>query len=372
MNMHFSHLRLHVSLLLCMLISSSVLADAPSRTQTQLSKLEDTMDTIQAQLTKDEHSRDALYKKLAITEKKMGEDLHALHTIKNDTQAKKRAIQDLQKTIDGLNQQLKKEQGALREHVRARHRLGGMHPWQWLLNQETSHDMSRLLVFYEYLFRADQELIEQVQKTSEHLTKNQADLSREQHHLETLHKKLMQRQTRLYQMQKEQRALIHALDETIQSKHEQLSAVKHDKMHLQALLNKLNTRPQKGHFQKSLSVEGQALQSPVNQNPNATKPLNQGLVFLAHEGTPVTAVLPGKVVFSDWLKGYGLLLIVEHGDGMMSLYAHNASLFAQLGDEVKQGDQIATVGHTGGLRENGLYFEIRRRGRAVPPREWMS
>jgi murein hydrolase activator len=368
--MKMSSIIVPIMLTLCLL--SSAHAVSSKHTQTQLSELEQNMDDIQHQLTLDESSRNTLYKKLASTEKKMGEDLHALHTIKNETLEKKQAIQNLLKTIDGLSLQLKTQQLALANHVRARHRLGAIHPWQWLLHQETPRTMARLFVFYDYLFRADQELIEQVRKTSTHLSNNQTALLHKQHALQTLQKKLLQRQTRLTQMQKEQRTLIHALDQTIQSKHEQLSTFKHDKIQLQALLNKLNTRPAKHATSPEFNIEGHMLQSPLEQSSNTTKPLNQGLVFLAHEGTPVIAVLPGKVVFSDWLKGYGLLLIVDHGNGMMSLYAHNASLFTSLGTLVKQGDQIATVGHTGGLRENGLYFEIRRRGRAVPPREWMS
>ena len=361
-----------IHIMLAMFLLPNAHAVSSTRTQTQLSELEQTMDEIQHQLIHDESSRDALYKKLASTEKKMGEDLHALHTIKNEILEKKQAVQNLLKTIEGLSQQLKTQQLALANHIRARHKLGAIHPWQWLLHQETPRTMARLFVFYDYLFRADQELIEQVRKTSAHLSNNQDALSRKQHALQTLQKKLLQRQTRLTQMQKEQRALIHALDQTIQGKHEQLSTFKHDKMRLQALLQKLNTHPKKHPSFPEFNIEGKILQSPLKKLSNTTKPLNQGLVFLAHEGTPVVAVLPGKVVFSDWLKGYGLLLIVEHGNGMMSLYAHNASLFTPTGTLVKQGDQIATVGHTGGLRENGLYFEIRRRGRAVPPREWMS
>ena len=100
--------------------------------------------------------------------------------------------------------------------------------------------------------------------------------------------------------------------------------------------------------------------------------MNQGVVFFAQEGAPVTAVFPGKIVFSDWLKGYGLILILDHGQGFMTLYAHNQSLFKQKGDSVIQGEQIATVGHSGGLKQNGLYFEIRQRGKAIPPLRWLS
>ncbi len=114
------------------------------------------------------------------------------------------------------------------------------------------------------------------------------------------------------------------------------------------------------------------LPKPVQTKPNGFQRMNQGLTFFAAEGAPVTAVYPGKVVFSDWLNGYGLLLIIDHGQGFMTLYAHNQSLFKSKGTNVIQGEQIATVGHSGGLKQNGLYFEVRHGGKAVPPLEWLS
>ncbi len=114
------------------------------------------------------------------------------------------------------------------------------------------------------------------------------------------------------------------------------------------------------------------LPMPVKVGHQALQKVNQGVTFFAGEGTPVTAVYPGKIVFSDWLNGYGLLLILDHGQGFMTLYAHNQSLFKRKGATVLQGEQIATVGHSGGLKQNGLYFEVRHRGKAIPPLDWLS
>jgi septal ring factor EnvC (AmiA/AmiB activator) len=114
------------------------------------------------------------------------------------------------------------------------------------------------------------------------------------------------------------------------------------------------------------------LPRPVQNNSNSFEKMNQGLMFFANEGEPVSSVYPGKVVFSDWLRGYGLLLIIDHGNGFMTLYAHNQSLYKHKGDTVHQGESIASVGHSGGILKNGLYFEVRQRGKAVPPLEWLS
>ena len=97
-----------------------------------------------------------------------------------------------------------------------------------------------------------------------------------------------------------------------------------------------------------------------------------GIVITAQEGTPVTAVHHGRVIFSDYMRSHGLLLIIDHGDGYMSLYANNQTLSKDLGDWVGSGDVIARLGSTGGQSYPGLYFEIRHQGQPVNPRHWFS
>ena len=96
----------------------------------------------------------------------------------------------------------------------------------------------------------------------------------------------------------------------------------------------------------------------------------QGLNIPASEGTPVRAIHHGRVVFSDWLRGYGLLVIIDHGDGYLSLYGHNQSLLRETGAWVSSGDGIATVGNSGGREQPGLYFEIRHHGQPQDPARW--
>ena len=98
----------------------------------------------------------------------------------------------------------------------------------------------------------------------------------------------------------------------------------------------------------------------------------QGLVIPATEGSEVTAIHHGRVVFADWFRGSGLLLIVDHGDGFMSLYAHNEALLRDVGEWVSAGSAIATVGSTGGMAESALYFEIRENGKPTNPSSWLN
>ena len=96
----------------------------------------------------------------------------------------------------------------------------------------------------------------------------------------------------------------------------------------------------------------------------------QGVQIAGEEGSPVRTIHNGRVVYADWLRGAGLLIIVDHGNDYMSLYAHNQSLLRQEGDWVRGGEAIATLGNSGGQRRSGLYFEIRHKGRPTDPARW--
>ncbi|MBC7781683.1 MAG: peptidoglycan DD-metalloendopeptidase family protein, partial [Proteobacteria bacterium] len=98
----------------------------------------------------------------------------------------------------------------------------------------------------------------------------------------------------------------------------------------------------------------------------------RGITILARSGQEVRAVAPGRVVFADWLRGFGNLLIVDHGDGYMSLYGSNEALLRRVGDGVRSGDPVATVGATGGSAQSGLYFELRHQGRPFDPLGWAT
>jgi murein hydrolase activator len=99
---------------------------------------------------------------------------------------------------------------------------------------------------------------------------------------------------------------------------------------------------------------------------------SEGVVIAAAAGAEVTAVADGKVVFADWMNGYGLILIVDHGGGVMSLYAHNDALLRDPGDSVRRGEPVARVGTSGGQGRPALYFELRRDGKPVDPRSWLQ
>jgi septal ring factor EnvC (AmiA/AmiB activator) len=120
-----------------------------------------------------------------------------------------------------------------------------------------------------------------------------------------------------------------------------------------------------------LPVKGVVSNRFGSRRPDSTV-LWKGLFMRAAADQPVKAVAAGRVVFADWLRGFGNLLIIDHGKGYMSLYGNNDTLYKQVGDEVQGGDTVAAVGNSGGNEDSGLYFELRHQGKPLDPMQWVA
>ncbi|MFM2397394.1 MAG: hypothetical protein RLZZ144_644, partial [Pseudomonadota bacterium] len=118
-------------------------------------------------------------------------------------------------------------------------------------------------------------------------------------------------------------------------------------------------------------VKGQLTNRYGANRPESDLPW-KGLFFSAANNSPVKAVAAGRVVYADWLRGFGNLLIVDHGNGYMSLYGNNETLFKEVGDIIRGGDTVASVGNSGGNEDSGLYFELRHEGQPFDPIKWVA
>jgi septal ring factor EnvC (AmiA/AmiB activator) len=120
-----------------------------------------------------------------------------------------------------------------------------------------------------------------------------------------------------------------------------------------------------------LPVMGEVINKFGSARPDSTV-LWRGLLLRAASGQPVKAVAAGRVVFADWLRGFGNLLIIDHNQGYMSLYGNNETLYKQVGDILRGGDTVAAVGNSGGNENSGVYFELRHRGEPLDPIKWIA
>lgn len=341
------------------------------QTKNKLKEIDTQIVRLKQTLANANDKRGVLNTELATTEKQIGQSILQLRAVQRDMSDKQRTIGNLQQKIDSLNQQLTHQQQSLAQHIRACHKIGQYEPIKLLLNQEEPYSLTRLLTYYQYIIHSRQHIIDTIANTRREISLNQESLQEALSKQQALRQELNQHQQDLEHNKQYHTTLIHSIDKDIQNKQQSLGEFERNKTNLSRLLETLATQSVVQPHLPTARMPHK-LPKPVNVDKKAITSMNQGVTFFAGEGTAVSAVYPGKVVFSDWLNGYGLLLIIDHGHGFMTLYAHNQALFKTKGDSVSQGEQIAAVGHSGGLKQNGLYFEVRQHGKAVPPLDWLS
>lgn len=342
-----------------------------SQTKTQIQALNLTINNLQSTLHAAKDKRTHLNKELTHTDNHIKKGMIELKDVRKSIERSEKVIQTLEIQINTLNKNLQTQQQQLANHVRASYQMGQYQPLKWLINQENSTNFSHLLTYYQYLIESRKNLIHQIDITRAELDMHNQHMLTELAKKKQLHRQLNEHQLQLEHNKQQQQTLMQTLTESIQAKNLRLEEAKRDREKLAQLLKNL-TAQSYNQPSNPFSQMRKKLPFPVQVERQALQKMKQGVTFFADEGQYVQAIYPGKVVFSDWLKGYGLLLIIDHGQGFMTLYAHNQSLFKHKGEKVLQKEHIANVGHTGGILQNGLYFEVRHHGKAIPPLEWLA
>lgn len=350
------------------------------QTQHQISQLNRQMGQLEHTISYEMTHQQKLHQTLHETEKQLAKHQQKQHDLDQQIQHKKHEVTQLQSQHIALEEQLKHQKESLAHLLQLHYQTARPQPWQWFFNQQTSRITDRNLTYHHYLVQANIQALKTIESLEQTVLENQRKQHIQLKALASLETQLHEDQHQLDAIKTQRQNLLNALNSTINQHRTQLAHYKSDQARLQALLHELikasmaeaRSIKRDSHHSASPVILPKSLAMPVNHAHVYARAMKQGAFFAAPEGTTVTAVLPGKIVFSDWLNGYGLLIIVDHGNGMMSLYAHNESLYKPRGTWVKTGDPIATIGHTGGISENGLYFELRRRGKVVPPRQWLA
>ncbi len=338
----------------------------------QIERIAEQIQVTRKELNQNKTLRETHYHQLAETEKKISENIRQQLDIRQQSQQTQQTIQRNTSEQQHLRKQLTQMQRSLTQLVRIRYQLSPANPWQWLLKQDSAKKVTRHLAYHHFLLKANLARLQSIQKIQTELARTTSVLQKAQADRNYLQKQLITRENNLQVLKARQALLLSETNKQIENKQQLLAEYRQDQARLNRLFNHLSTTMgQTIHHLKSPQLNP-AFVNPLTNPATHSEPLKQGLIFYAPEGEPVKAVLSGKVIFSDWLNGYGLLLIIDHGHGLMSLYAHNQSLFKSLGADVQGGESIASVGHTGGLAKNGLYFELRRHGKSIPPGEWIA
>ncbi|MDP2607923.1 MULTISPECIES: murein hydrolase activator EnvC [unclassified Oceanobacter] len=270
----------------------------------------------------------------------------------------------------------------LKEQLQAAYRLGGDSPIKMLLNQDDSQQAQRMLSYFGYFNRARMEEINHTLSELTRLEHIADEIITQEQQLQRTQQSLDQKNRQLTQQKKKQNRLLAQLSQQMTSEKSTLARKQADRKRLESLFDEVQTlveksprkqdvRPFKA-LKRSLPrpLAGRIIAAYGNPNTGGVGRW-EGWLIAAPEGTNIQAVHHGRVVYSDWLRGFGLLMILDHGDGYMTLYAHNQTLMYDVGAWVNQGDVIGAVGRSGGLQEPRLYFEIRHRGKPLDPAAWL-
>lgn len=355
-------------------------ADVPA-TQSQLATLKKNISHLQSQLKSDLKKQTKAASAFADVEKEIGELGKQIHQIDQKLLTLKVDLTGFEVEKAQLEKQLAAKKERLIELVRQQYRLGQQPRLLLLLNQRDPEQLSRMLKYYDRFSAAQaaelrefQQLLANLKNThlsidttkqamldqKVQLDKQLSDLQKVRQSREsallTLNKQIKKDKSRLSQLKANRARLEKVLKEV--EKSVSIANLTQNNQKFRALKGKLKapakgkTRRRFGHVQDNIRYDG--------------------LLISGKTGERIDAVHHGRVVFSDWLRGYGLLTIVDHGDGYMTLYGHNDALLKETGDWVAQGEQIATLGNSGGYAEPGLYFAIRYKGKAINPASWLS
>lgn len=335
---------------------------------------------IKASLSAQTNKRDQYLASLKDAETAAGQAALKLKNTTLSLQEQQAVLTKLNNSARTYQDQLLLQQNQLMKQIRSAYLLGREPYLKLILNQSDMDHLNRLLVYYRYLNQDRVDIIRDLQQTLTHLQTTEQEISRQTMVLKQLQLSQLESQKKLEQLKMNRQLSVSALNQTIQTNNEKLTTLLDNKHLLEQTLDRLEAKDQKrpevptGNFAaekgKLLWPSSGKVLPYFGANIDGSELKWDGILIQAAEDQPVYSVANGQVVFAKWMPSYGLLLIINHGHGYMTLYGRNHYLYKKAGDNVKTGDLIATVGKSGGYGDSALYFAIRHNAIPLNPLAW--
>lgn len=389
-------------------------ASAHADDRDQLKSIQADIAAKQRAIQQQQQQRASLLAQLKAQEEAISAAARKLRETQDTLNQLNKQIDDMNASIAKLERQRASQERNLAAQLDAAFRQGPHTGMQMILSGEEGQRNQRLQAYFGYFNQARQETIAQLKQTREEVAVQKSMLEEKQSQQQTLVYEQKAQQAKLEQARNERKKTLSSLESSIQKGQQQLSELRANESRLrgriaqaeaaakaradreardaQAVRDRQQEASRKGttykptESERSLMSRTGGLGAPRGQ---AFWPVRgtilhrygeqlqgelrwKGMVIAASEGTEVKAIADGRVILADWLQGYGLVVVVEHGKGDMSLYGYNQSALVSVGTQVRAGQAIALVGSSGGQGRPSLYFEIRRQGQAVNPQPWLG
>lgn len=410
---------------------SPAFADERVQTQQQLEATRQDIAELKKMLGKLQEEKSGVQKDLKSTETEIGDLEKQVEALQQELKKTEGELERLDTEKKKLQSARVEQQRLIAIQARSAYQSGREEYLKLLLNQQNPEKFARTLTYYDYLSKARLEQLRTFNETLRQLANVEQDISRQQAQLLAQRGNLDSRRQELEAVRNERRQVLAKLNTDMQARDQKLQSRQQDQAELTKVLKTIEetlarqAREAEEARKKALLAQQQAeeqrrqqqaLAANEEEAPKKTRttlgplvssegasyggafsaargklpwPVNgrllarfgdarggddrakwDGVMIGANPGTQVRAVHGGRVVFADWLRGAGLLVILDHGNGYLSLYGHNQSLLKRAGDIVKAGEAISTVGDSGGQDSSGLYFAIRQQGRPTDPSQW--
>jgi len=395
-------------------------ANQADRKQSELEALKQRLHTLQREFRTMQTDRKEAADELRQSEQAISSGIRQLRQLEGERQRTQSELQTLTQQSDALSARIRQQQARLAQSLKAAYQRGQGDALKLMLNGADPNQTARDLRYLAYLSRAQHELIETLRVDLAQLAVLQQTTAQKTNALKQLQASREAEQQKLLGDKQAREQVLQKLSVKIQQQRREISTLKRDERNLTQLIERLNRvmaqqaareaarvaqqakKPQKngkGVASPPRRAVGVNTETPVAfysdkpfsklkgslRLPVAGELMNRfgapregggvswkGVFIRAAQGATVKAIAAGQVVFSEWLRGFGNLIIVDHGEGYMSLYSNNESLYKQVGERVQPGDAIAAVGNSGGQPDPGLYFEMRHQSRPVNPLLWVK
>lgn len=356
--------------------------DDYNETSDDLKQLRRRIDRLRQEVAKTRNQHDQARGKLREFDLRISKHVRELKYIHFRLGQQDRRLGQLYHDRKRYQKELQVQRKLLGKQIHTAYIMGQQAYFKLLLSQDDAAAAGRTLKYYDYFHRSRTERINRANTALGRFEQNKRDIEREKKRLIELRQYSRKKKTQLEDDSKQRRSMVASLNRQLQGKTSSLNRMLNDERQLQRLLDGIeklmpDVLAIKKTQQAFRSLKGKltwpaagTVQRLYGRKRGGSKASWNGIIIRAKEGKGVHAVSHGRVAYADWLRGYGLLLIIDHGNGYMSLYGHNQSLFKETGDWVEAGEAIATIGNSGGHTQSGLYFEIRHKGKPTNPVNW--
>jgi len=349
----------------------------------QIEDLKEEIADIDEWLADAEEDRSSLEQQLSGLEQEIGRLTRERRELRQQAREQQQRLAKLGKEETELTRVLESQRDSLKKQIRAAWMEGDAPAVKVLLNEIDPDKIARTMTYYEYLSRDTIDRLEAFAANLRQLKETQKQVKAGRMRLAELEENVADRQQKLSSSKKEREQTLAALKTDISNRLSEREELEEDRKRLEKLLREVeeaianiptpNESDPFGSLKNKLPwpAEGKVVRNFGDSYASGKLKHNGLLINTAEEGD-VKAVHYGRVVFANWLRGFGLITILDHGDGYMTLYGHSSSLFTSPGDWVEAGEAIAQAGRTGGTNDPAVYFEVRHNGKPDNPRRWLG